>query len=83
MVWKCVDQIEGIADVFTGYDFSGASDWNNDSINLSHPDNADMSVQFRVPEGILEAASSELFLLIGLNWLSETEDCKFEVQLNG
>ena len=44
-----------------------------------------MTVKFRVPDdpAMLESESTELFLLMGLNWLSETEDCKFEVQING
>ena len=34
MAWKSVERVEGIEDVFTGYDFSGDSDWNDDSVNL-------------------------------------------------
>ena len=85
MAWKCFEAIEGIGDVFTGYEFSGEQDWNDDSINLTHPDNAEMTVKFRVPDdpSMLESESTDLFFLIGLNWLSETDECKFEVEING
>ena len=46
MAWKCIEIVEGIEEVFTGYDFSGNSDWNEDSINLTQPDNAEMTVSF-------------------------------------
>ena len=35
-----------------------------------------------MPDHILNADSTEIFLLIGLNWLSESEDCKFEIHIN-
>lgn len=82
MAWKSVESVEGIEDVFTGYDFSGDSDWNDDSVNLHQPGNAEMTVSFKVPNNVLDDDSTELFFLIGLNWLSESDDCKFEVLIN-
>mgnify|MGYP001021811122 CR=1 FL=1 len=53
MEWKCVERVEGVEDVFTGYGFSGVAYWNDDSINLSYPDNAEMIVEFKVPDNLL------------------------------
>ena len=41
-----------------------------------------MTVSFKVPNNVLDDDSTELFFLIGLNWLSESDDCKFEVLIN-
>lgn len=83
--WKCLDAIQGIGEVFTGYEFSGEQDWNEDSVNLTLASNAEMTVKFSVPEDpdMFKEESTELFLLIGLNWLSESDDCKFVVEING
>ena len=79
--WTCAETVEGLDDVFTGYSFSGEADWNEDGINLAQPDNAEMSVKFKLPEHITDKAE-QLFLLIAMNWLSESDDCKFETMIN-
>lgn len=67
--WKCIDGGAGVEDVFVGHTFNGDVDWADSGIYLAKPDNAEMSVTFRIHPFLLQAEQTELNLIIGLKWL--------------